>query len=282
MGVKGGVEAVPLAIRQLLERDPSKVVISFDARNAFNSLLRSKMLPALRKHAPGLSPMAEALYGQAAPLWFLTSKGVIQLFSECGVMQGDPLAGLYFAIGLKDSLEHIADHLKQDEALFAFLDDIFLVVDLNRVAEVTQVVKSELGTLNLDIRLDKSHVYSPNTPIPPDVPVFPPWSQEGIVVLGTPIGTDKFVNECLNERLGACQLLLDRIPDLDDLQSELLLLRLCANTKLGYWGRTTPPSQLTPAALLFDAAIEKALVKVVGDTFEDECRPFVGCRERIR
>ena len=71
-------------------------------------------------------------------------------------------------------------------------------------------------------------------------------------MLGIPLGSSKFVTEacCSNAEKG--DLLCNKLPDLNDVQSSMLLLRYCHVSRLNHLGRVIPPEMLHTAAAIHD------------------------------
>ena len=65
-----------------------------------------------------------------------------------------------------------------------------------------------------------------------------PQDQQGLVALGTPLGTDAFVHI----KRVAQDRLLERIPHVEDLQASWLFLRYCAAPRANYLLRVLPPA----------------------------------------
>ena len=61
-----------------------------------------------------------------------------------GGEQGDPLIPALFALGLHQALVAVQAGLLPSERLFAFLDDIYVVCSLDRVADVHASLQAEL------------------------------------------------------------------------------------------------------------------------------------------
>ena len=62
-----------------------------------------------------------------------------------------------------------------------------------------------------------------------------PVVQQGVVVLGSPVGHDEFIKAKLMSKVTEHQTLLERIPLVRDVQSAWLLLLFCAATRANYW-----------------------------------------------
>ena len=68
-----------------------------------------------------------------------------------------------------------------------------------------------------------------------------PVMQQGVVVLGSPVGHDEFIKAKLMSKVTEHQTLLERIPLVRDVQSAWLLLLFCAATRANNWLRTVRP-----------------------------------------
>ena len=82
-----------------------------------------------------------------------------------------------------------------------------------------------------------------------------PTVRQGIKVLGTPLGHRDFVRNHLERTSVDHQLLLDRIPMLEDLQSSWLLLVHCAAARANYMMRVVEPEAAQEFCQRHDAAL---------------------------
>ena len=99
---------------------------------------------------------------------------------------------------------------------------------------------------------------------PSDPPVWVgdwalPAGSQGLVVLGTPVGSDAFIQAALQSKLADHASLLSSIPAVPDLQAAWLLLLLCAAPRSNYTCcescRQAPPaSSHAPTMLLYSHA----------------------------
>ena len=89
-----GVAVVARAVATMWDRGWN--VSTLDVRNAFNSVLRSRVLAAVRAHAPDVAPFIAACL---APTTLVTGVGTAETV-ERGVVQGDPLSSLLFNAAL--------------------------------------------------------------------------------------------------------------------------------------------------------------------------------------
>lgn len=109
----------------------------------------------------------------------------------------------------------------------------------------------------LHISLRKSHIWWPTQPseiIQHNYPATLPQSySEGVVLLQSPIGSDRFVTEHLNNHINGLADLITTIAELDDADVTFTLLRSCPNvSRLTNLLRTTPPHLTSEAATKFD------------------------------
>ncbi|OLP83702.1 hypothetical protein AK812_SmicGene35526 [Symbiodinium microadriaticum] len=94
--------------------------------------------------------------------------------------------------------------------------------------------------------------------------------QRGIVVLGTPIGHQDFVQAWAARRLKEEERLLSQLPKLPDLQCSWLLLLLCASPRANHALRTVPPLEIQAYARAHDQAIWHTLKQCLGGAAEAE------------
>ena len=91
---------------------------------------------------------------------------------------------------------------------------------------------------------------------------YPP-EQQGIILLGTPLGTPEFQATHLQAAADQHSTLLQRIPAIQDLQAEWLLLLYCASPRCNYILRMLRPEITQPFAQAHDTAITLALAQLL-------------------
>ena len=80
-----------------------------------------------------------------------------------------------------------------------------------------------------------------------------PTEQQGMKILGTPLGHPDFVWRHLAELAAEQRLLLERIPCVKDVQGAWLLLVHCASARANYFLRSVRPEAVAEYAGLHDA-----------------------------
>ena len=79
-----------------------------------------------------------------------------------------------------------------------------------------------------------------------------PAAQQGVVILGVPIGSPDFVRQQLEDKSAEQDLLFQRIPLLEDTQACWLLLLMCAATRANFWLRAVCPEHTESFAARHD------------------------------
>ena len=84
-----------------------------------------------------------------------------------------------------------------------------------------------------------------------------------VTAAGTPIGSREYVARFLEDKRGQHDVLLARLPAVQDLQSAWLLLLFCAAPRCNYLLRTVPPSATEAYAASHDEAILRCLATLL-------------------
>ena len=183
-----------------------------------------------------------------------------------GGEQGDPLMPALFSLGQHQALQAAHEQLQAGETLYAFLDDIYVTVSPERVRPVYDLLSEQLFN-HTGIRLNtgKTRVWNGAGQLPPNLtslgsdvwvgnPALPP-TEQGLTVLGAPIGHTDFIQTQLQQASQAHTGFLQDIPALDDLQASWLLLLFCASPRCNYLLRMLPPLDTTQYAQDHDTAV---------------------------
>ena len=212
-----------------------------------------------------------------------------------GGEQGDALMPLLFSVGQHSSLEAVGAQLRRGEHLFAFLDDIYTVTRPERVGAVHACLAHELRTrASIHIHGGKTKVWNQGGVRPQicdaleqiaqrDHPRARVWrgsevptSQQGIKVLGTPLGHPDFIRQHLSDVSAEHERFLSRIPLLKDVQSAWLLLVHCAQARANFLLRGVMPDAVEEFATNHDRGLWWCLGEILGVNLEGS---EVGIRE---
>ena len=130
----------------------------------------------------------------------------------------------------------------------------------------------EPRTLLLRLPPDARHdTWAGNWSLPP--------AEQGITVLGTPIGHPDFVEAALVAKRTRQAELLDRIPAVPHLQSAWLLLLFCALPRSNFLLRILPPGATGEYAAAQDAGVLTCLARLLG--MEGELPPMAVRRAQL-
>jgi hypothetical protein len=145
-----------------------------------------------------------------------------------GGEQGDPLMPALFSLGIHGALEATKAELLQGEDLYAYLDDIYVVCQPQRCRIVFDTLRHHLSEkAGIEINLGKCKVWNASGNEPPGIRqlgddvwkggVDTPIQMRGLMVLGSPLGSDEYVKEEGAKRNRKEREFLDlvvRVPDL--------------------------------------------------------------------
>lgn len=197
VGIKGGCQAVVHAAScwEIAMRDqPGKVVASLDISKAFNLVSREAILNGVTKYAPALlSSFCWEYGGAGSDLW--SDEGILLGKVSTGIRTGDVKGPLFFSVAIQDVLLHV-QRVCPETVVVAYLDDILVFGDVDKVDEATQLLATSLSSIGLHLNLPKSKVFS-HFPLAREECAGIQICYDGLVVLGSPIGKEHFIITCL-------------------------------------------------------------------------------------
>ena len=90
-----------------------------------------------------------------------------------------------------------------------------------------------------------------------------PAGQQGLKILGVPVGQPEFVQSFLERKSEEHSTLFERIPIVADPQAAWLLLLMCASTRANYWLRCVRPDLSGALAHRHDASVWECLRQIL-------------------
>ena len=234
-------------MRAATDWDPRATVLSIDGVGAYDHVLRSAMLSKLYEveSLRGLLPFVRATYAQpSCHQWKDENGGVRQITQHEGGEQGDPLMPLLFSLAVHNGLTEVQEQLVPGECLFAFLDDVYALCSPERTRTMYNALEERLFfRAGIRLHTGKTRTWNRAGVVPEGMPELGEdvWNPLGIVVLGTPVGTDEFHQAATQERLAEQEVLWRTIPHIRDLQCAWQLLEQCASPRCHHFVRTVPP-----------------------------------------
>ena len=151
---KYGGECVAHAIQSLTDLDSRATVMSIDGISAFD-LFQSRDV-AVKRSGRGVrvavrAPVLPALNTSGQTI----TVSLIDIHQGEGGEQGDALLPMLYSLGQHGALESIQESLRDDEHLFAHLDDLYVVCSPERVAPIFKIITQALQHARIQVNLGK-------------------------------------------------------------------------------------------------------------------------------
>ena len=265
IGVPGGAEVVAHACSLFLDvmeennlqhtNRPSLCIQQVDFENAFNSVGRRAIYDGLATIAPSLLEYFRWSYGCSSPIY--TRDGSLLCESATGVRQGDPLGPLFFCVALQPILRAIRQRFPNCFTP-TYMDDIHLLGPVRDMPEIMEFTKSEAAEIGLRVKESKCAQYESRFLMrSPDSPTV------GLVCLGKPLGTIKYVGQHIRQQLTAFQRPLSILPQLEAVVA-FPILQACINARPIFLARTVQTPLLRFGISQFDNAVDRCLGAICG------------------
>jgi len=284
VGVKGGCEIGARLAQVAYDIDVDQVeggekmcLIQLDLENAFNLQGRRKIYDSLKERCPGLVRGFRTLYGFKSLLYLGSGEWVGE--SGKGVRQGCPGATGLFTCGEQDTL--LALHQAALEAkevtrsslpagASGFADDMTVFIGEKGVNEVIFKAQEIFGRNRVRLKEAKCRILvHPGRKEKLDRigghgrvtrPLYK-VVDDGIKVLGTPVGTEAYRSKMLR---AAFETMAKPLPALTRVhpQSAFTLLQLCFNARPCFLTRVSEPHLYMDFAHSFDGAMDTALAAI--------------------
>ena len=275
--MRGGAEAILHSAREVMERCPDKWLLLLDLVNAFNRADRKTGLEEVAREFPEILAWIKTCYGSHSVLLF----GDTTILSQIGWHQGDPFASLLFALVLHPIIIKINVVVPMLELNGWFHYDGTQVGTEEELGKVVDIMVTDgparglfLSTANTSLE-PKSLTWSPHhLGVGDQDPLrrgIPREEGDGVMLLGAPLGRDAFVRKAVEERVRKIEEITTLLPQLEDPQTEFVLLRAClALPKFIYTWRTVDTTDLIFLLERFDRINREALANILGVPLSDQ------------
>ena len=260
------------------------VVLDLDLANAYGSLEWDSQREAYTEGAPRMQAWED--WCSAQPTEVVTPAGDT-ILTDRGAEQGDPAAAAKCGLTLKKVMLRVAQTAEANNQRHSwmdtwFIDDGQIFIDPEGVDPFLQLVDAKLDEVGASrsrgvdcksvARLvapdgyqddgQWATIYVRDTcKVTPNGPAHE--------VLGGTLGSDRAIGEAIDEIVKKAASLREKITEIDDTATELILLRLCADvSKLTYSLRVQGDRIPSQSLQRFDEDLKASLEKVLGDSFE--------------
>ena len=278
VGIPGGVE-IAASLAGMLEaindsqpaEDPPFAMMSIDIKNAFNSIRRSHVLQGLRNYCPSLIPFFHLVYGKAVNLRW--SDGSVIGKASSGVIQGDPLSTLYFALGIQPLLLDLQATVRRIQAdsnlppnsrpglVFAIADDITIQARTETLFQLSTALPNLFERYDLPLNQSKTWIMGPQVLLHDGETTLPCRTMlDGGKILGTPAGNIHFILSWLHNHFR------DHCPPLSILghlpaRAAITLLKFSYNSRMDYLRKTAPEAIVNTGIFAeYDGLIDSAIL----------------------
>ena len=287
LSTRAGTECVAHALQASVAMDASTCILSIDGISAFDSMSRAAMMEGLAAlpNASSMLPFVLSFYGRDSQYLWCDKEGQTHtVYQSEGGEQGDPLMPLLYALGQHPALDRVAQHLRGNERIYAFLDDVYITCPPERVRILYDLLSQCLREqAQIQVHVGKTRIWN-RAGIEPincadlrDAGGQAAWrgdtslptSEQGVTVLGTPIGHPDFVEASLTAIALKHQKLLDVLPGVPNLQSAWILLSMCAATRANYYLRALSPGSVLSFAQQHDNAVWSCLKNLLGADLDE-------------
>ena len=291
LSTRAGAEALVHGLQLTTEADPQLTIWSVDGIGAYDHVSRAAMLTALQAtpEANAALPFARLFYSQPSTyLWTDHAGHTHRIHQAEGGEQGDPLMPALFSLALNWALQAFHSSLQPGEHVAAFLDDIYVTAQPARIRQLYNTLAQCLA-LHTGIRLHagKTQIWNGAGTEPPNVrdlastaavwlgDAHLPPHQQGLKVLGLPVGSMEYIQAELRQLQAKQQPLFEARPGIPDFQTSWLLLLYCASPRVHYALRGVRPDLTRHFATEHDNAVHTCLARLLQQPNNELPRPAI-------
>ena len=166
-GVPSGLDAIVHDSRMMIARhcrDPNFVLVSVDARNAFNSFSRQAMINKLTLQTPSLAHFLNMIYGRTESDLVLPSSHRALLKSCQGTKQGDLAGMLLFSLAVQPLIRRISRECNLSLKMW-YADDGTLIGTVPEVTKALTILKTYGPDIGFTMNVSKCRAYYARGPI---------------------------------------------------------------------------------------------------------------------
>ena len=294
---RAGCEKIIHSLRAHAEIHPEHDFFCMDGVNAYQHASIDVILLNCAKYYPQIFPFVKAMYGNARKGFMFSQETgkVMALDIDGGVTQGDVFALFLYCIGTIELVHNVHELIHDNGgAIKVYADDVNIAAPFQVMCESIQYIL-DLGPqygYNLsrtkgsymlgkcdsseEAYRRKQHIVSTYRLLPELVHVHPDNCDNtvdttndlvvkyGARILGGYIGSDAFVEEQLENKIGKLQEIARRIGSFPDTQIAMVLLKRSFNFKINHILRTTYCKHVVNLTFNFENAKQVAVEAILG------------------
>ncbi|CAI5969045.1 unnamed protein product [Closterium sp. NIES-65] len=176
---------------------------------------------------------------------WLTASNLVGLSKPNGdvrpvaIGEGDPLGPFLFAFTQQQVMEPVTREFK-DLLFLSYADDTYILGPAARILEAFGVLRERLEWVGLEVQAHKCRFWEREGKVERALPLGMQRVDEGLTVVGVPIGEEVWEVVRLRERLRQLQAPLPWLPLLDHPQMASHLLAIAVSARPMYLARTMP------------------------------------------
>ena len=272
VGCPLGAEIMVHSTRMILQaksQDPNFVILKIDFRNAFNCVSRSVFLNYVKSMFPLLYPFVSSMYCSTSPLYLDNSTSIPSIN---GTQQGDPLGPFLFSLVLDSLLQE----LPKAPLWMWYLDDGIIGGPPDLISKIASLIDLKGPDFGLHINFQKCSLLWTGSSDCVGDDLFPasiPRPSDGFTVLGVPLGPPRFVEAEFQLVISKSQLLINKLPLLNDPQISFALLSKCFGfCRVSYFLRCSPPSFTSSLSSSFDSLMVKTFESIIGKDLSEHAK----------
>ena len=279
--VKGGAEIVAqfcrMAERKIKHAEwvdddnvnDELMIIAYDIKNAFGTASRSIIEQGVITFMPQIHQAFRFLYGCESKVFHDDGTEVATI--KTGVRQGDPMAAIFFCLGMKVLLDEIP-LVENQGKLVAYMDDVSAFGKRSEMIRVAVQLKEQFRRGGMEMNGIKSAIITKARG--DDVPNEAGRVGEIVIdgeltiprynwfkAMGVPIGDNVKVQEAIVKQVVKASSILPWIHTLPP-DTAYALLRFCINTRLIYLLRNITPATIREVLVGFDDMVDAALCSI--------------------
>jgi hypothetical protein len=274
VGLQGGTEFIIHTVRRLLNTHSSWCLVAIDCTNAYGTIHRDKIKHALTSISTDKDcSLALAYFNRYcdAALAIRSHPGRSWSMAE-GVIQGDPLSPLLFALALQQTLldtQACITNASHDAHVFAYLDDVYLIGPASAVNAAFTKFTQQSELVGLKTNPTKTQVLCPTlneTSHDPDIDTLVQQHAlnapvQCITVLGSPVGKPSLENQVAVDLVDESK--FQRLCQVPNKQIRLAMLRHSISTTHNHLVRALPPSCAQVASQKHDSLVDSVVASLL-------------------